>query len=170
MTALLIEPARGLTAALGEELRRHKGEQLSRQALRDLVRVADTLAGVLLSAWASVRERLAAEGFEGRDLAQMCQILLDGIDDSLAGFEQLVEMAKESGLTPEAAGLPDLEARLPALREARPRVAEVLGVATRPPRPVDEARLAGARAALERGEFVTADDEYLARLRAGGDF
>src|SRR5262249_22939910 len=113
MTALLIEPARGLTAALGEEMRRHKGEQLSRQGLRDLVRGADTLAGILLSAWASVRERLAAEGFEGRDLAQKCQVLLDGIDESLTGYEQLVEMAKESGSTPEVAGLPDLEARLP---------------------------------------------------------
>jgi hypothetical protein len=30
--------------------------------------------------------------------------------------------------------------------------------------------LAESRASLDRGEFVTVDDEYQARLRAGGDF
>jgi hypothetical protein len=63
-----------------------------------------------------------------------------------------------------------LEVKLPALREARPHVAAALDLATRPARPVDESKLAESRAALDRGEFVTLDDEYLARLRAGEEF
>jgi hypothetical protein len=170
MTALLTETAHDLTRRLGEELRRRDGERLRRQVLRDLVRSADALAGIILSAWAWVCETLEGEGFEGGELALKCRVLLEGIDGSLAGYEQLLAMADASGLTPEAAGLKDLEAKLPALREALPKVAEALALATRPARPVDEALLAESRAALERGEFVTVDEEYLARLRAGGDF
>jgi len=170
MTALLIETTRDLTTRLGEELKRRKGERLQRQVLRSLVLGADALAGIILSAWAWVRETLEEEGFEGRELARKCQVLLDGIDWVLAGYERLLEMAEESGLTPKAAGLHELEAKLPALREARPQVAEALALATRPPRPVDERALAESRTALDRGEFVPLDDEYLARLRAGEDF
>lgn len=173
MTALLTETARELTARLGEELSRPKGEKLKRQVLRNLVRSADALAGITLSAWAWVRETLEAEGFEGGELAGYCRVLLgaiDGIDGGPAGYDRLLAMAEKDGLTPEAAGLRELEAKLPALREARPTVAEVLALATRPPRPVDAARLAESAAALQRGAFVTVDGEYLARLRAGEDF
>jgi hypothetical protein len=170
MTALLNETTRDLTTRLGEELRRREGERLRRPVLRHLVRSADALAGITLSAWTWVRETLEGEGFEGCEMARHCRVLLDGIDGGLAGYERLLALAEASGLSPEAAGLHDLEAKLPALREARPTVAGALGLATRPPRPVDEALLTESRAALERGEFVTVDDAYLARLRAGGDF
>jgi hypothetical protein len=170
MTALLTETTRDLTTRLGEELRLREGEKLRRRVLRNLVRSADALAGITLSAWSWVRETLEGEGFEGRELAGYCQVLLDGIDGTLAGYERLLALTNESGLPPEAAGLPDLEAMLPALREARPQVAGVLGLATRAPRPVEEAMLAGSQAALDRGEFVTVDDDYLARLQADGDF
>ena len=155
MTALLTQTAHDLTTRLGEELRLRKGEKLKRRVLLNLVRSADALAGIILSAWTWVRETLEGEGFEGGELAGYCQVLLDGIDGELAGYERLLAFAEEDGLTPEAAGLRELEAKLPALREARPKVAEVLALATRPPRPVDEARLAESGAALERGEFVT---------------
>jgi hypothetical protein len=170
MTALLTETAREVTTRLGEELERRKGEKLKRRVLRNLVRSADALAGITLSAWAWVRETLESEGFEGGELAGHCRVLLDAIDGGLAGYDRLLAMAEEDGLTPESAGLLELEAKLPALRDARPAVAEVFALATRPRRPVDEAKLAESRTALERGEFVTADDEYLARLRAGEDF
>ncbi len=171
MTALLIEPTRDLTTRLGEELKRPKGEILERRILRNLVWGANALAVITLSAWAWVCETLEEEGFEGRELAGYCQVLLDGIDGTLAGYERLLAWAEESSRTPEAARLlQSLETRLPALREARPKVAAVLALATRPPRPVDEATLAESRAALDRGEFVTVDDESLARLRAGEDF
>jgi hypothetical protein len=97
-------------------------------------------------------------------------VLLEGIDGTLAGYERLLALAEEAGLTPEAAGLKKLEDKLAALREARPKVVETLGLATRPARPINAATLAQSRAALERGEFVTVDEEYLARLRAGEDF
>src|SRR5437867_1478158 len=168
MTALLTETTRDLTTRLGEELRRREGERLKRQVLRNLVRSADALAGIILSAWAWVSETLEGEGFEGRELAGHCQVLLDGIDASLAGHERL--LAEAAGLVPEAAGLRDLEAKLPALREARPKVAAALDLASRAPRPINEATLAEAKGALERGELVTLDDDYLARLRAGQDF
>jgi hypothetical protein len=157
MTALLTETARDLTTRLGEKLKRAEGERLKRQVLRNLVRSADALAGLTLSGWAWVSETLEEEGFEGSELTQSCRELLDGIDESVAGYERLLTLAEASGLTPEAAGLKSLEAKLPALREVRPRVAETLEFATRSPRPVDEAKLAEARAALDRGEFVKFD-------------
>ncbi len=170
MTSLLTKVTRELTTGLDEELRRRKGERLKRQLLRTIVWNADALAGVTLSAWTWVRETLEEEGFEGRELAGKCQVLLDGIDGGLAGYDQLLALAEESGLTPEAAGLHDLEAKLPALREARPKVAAALALATRPPPPIDEAKLAESKAALKRGEFITLDDESLSRLRSGEDF
>ncbi len=168
--ALLTETAHDLTARLDAELSRREGERLRRQMLRNLVCSADALAGITLSGWMWVRETLEREGFEGRELARHCQVLRDGIDGVLAGYERLLALAGASGLTAEDAGLHDLEGKLPALREARSKVAEALGLATRPPRPVEEAKLVESRAALERGEFVTINDEYLARLRAGEDF
>ena len=97
-------------------------------------------------------------------------MLLEGIDWILLAYERYPPQAEESGLTAEAAGLPDLEGKLPALREARPKVAEILDLASRPPRPVEEAMLAESKGVFDRGEFVTLDDEYLARLRADEDF
>jgi hypothetical protein len=170
MTALLTETTRYLTSQLGEELRRREGEKLKRQLLRNLVRSADALAEITLSAWMWVRETLEEEGFEGEELTRHCLVLLDGIDGSRAGYVRLVALVDASNLTPEAAGLRDLEAKVEALREVRPKVAAALELAARPRRPVDEAVLAESRAALDRGEFVTLDDAYLARLRAGEDF
>ena len=170
MTALMIEPARDWMARQAEESRRRKGEKLGRQVLRALVWNEDVLAGIVLAIWKWVHETLEEEGFEGRELARHCQLLLDGIDGSLARYEQFTADAEEAGLTPEAAGLRDLEAKLPALREARPKVAEILNLATRPPRPVDEAMLNESKDAFARGEFGVLDDEYLARLRTGQDF
>jgi hypothetical protein len=169
MTALLLETTRDLTTRLSVELRRREGEKLKRQAVRDLVGSAAALAGLTLSAWTRVREALEEEGFEGRELIRHCQLLLGGIDGTLSGYKRLVALAEESGLTPEAAGLPDLEAKLAALRESRPRVVAVLRLAARLPRPVDEAVLAESRAAIERGESIPLDD-YLARLRATEGF
>jgi hypothetical protein len=170
MTALLTETTRDLTSRLGEELKRQRGERLLRQVLRNLVCTADALAGITLSAWRWVSETLETEGFEGRELAGHCQVLLDAIDGSLAGYDNLLAIARTSNLTPEAAGLQDLESKIPALRAARPKVAETLHLATRAPRVVDEATLAASTAALESGKFVNVDDDYLARLRAGGNF
>src|SRR5262249_9001814 len=109
------------------------------------------------------------EGFEASELTRHCQILLDGIDGSLAGYERLVELARASGLTPETAGLRDLEAKLPALRVARPDVARALDLALPPRGPIHASVIAQSQAALDRGEFVNIDDDYLARLRAGED-
>lgn len=170
MTALLIETARDLTARQAEELRRWKGERLNRQVLRVFVWNEDVLAGITSAIWKWVRETLEEEGFEGRELTEYCQLLLEGIDGSLSRYEQLLTWAAEAGLTPEAIGLSDLEVKLPALREARPKVVEILNLATRPPRPVDEAMLNKSKGAFERGEFVTINDEFLARLREGQDF
>jgi hypothetical protein len=171
MTTLLAETARDLTAQLDAELKqRRQGEKLNQQLLRQLTWNADTLAGITLSLWKWVCNALEGEGFEGRELAQYCRLLLEGIDTSLAGHERLVAMAEASGLPPESTGFLDLEAKLPALREARPKVAAMMDFATRTPRPVDEATLAASKGAVERGEFVTLDDEYLARLRAGEEF
>jgi hypothetical protein len=172
MTTLLTDTARDLTTQLDEglrreELRRQKGEK---QLTRRIAWNADALAGITLSIWEWVRETLEEKGFEARELAGYCRLLLEGIDLGLSGYEKLLAMAKEDSLTPEAAGLRGLEAKLPDLREARPKVAEMLDLATRQPRPVDEARLAESGAALQRGEFVNIDEEYLARLRAGEDF
>src|SRR5438128_769144 len=129
MTALLTDTTRDLTSRLGEELRRREGEKLRRQALRNLAGSADALAGIILSAWTWVRETLEKDGFEGRELAHHCQVLLDGIDGSLAGYGRLLALTETSGLTSEAAGLQSLEAKLPALRETRPEVAGALGLA-----------------------------------------
>lgn len=170
MTALLTETACDLMARLTEEEKRWKGERLKRQVVRILVFSADIMAETILKAWKWVRETLEVEGFEGRQLARQCQLLLDGIDWLLPAYERFLAQAVASGLTPEDAGLPDLQAQLPALRDERPKVAELLGLVTRPLRPVDEAMLAESRAAFDRGEFVTIDDDYLARLRAGEDF
>jgi hypothetical protein len=170
MTTLLKDMTHGLTTRLGEELRRQEGERLSRRLLRTLAVNADVLAGITLSAWKWVRETLEAEGFEGRELAEYCRVLLEGIDLGLTGYERLLVQAKDSNLSTEAAGLRDLEAKLPALREARTEVAGALALATRRPRPVDAAKLAESTVAFQRGEFVNIDEEYLARLRAGEDF
>jgi hypothetical protein len=170
MTALLTETTRDLTTRLTEELSRREGAKLKRQILRGLAGATDVLARISLSLWTWVCETLEGEGFEGAELHGHCRVLLDGIDESLTGYEQMLRLAEAAGLTPAAAGLDELEAKLPALREARPKVAEVLGVVSRPARAIDEAALAESRAALDRGEFVTIDEQYLARLRAGEDF
>lgn len=170
MTALLIETTRDLATRQAEELKRRRGEKLRRQVLRKLSLNENVLAEITLSIWKWIRETLEEEGFEGRELAGYCQLLLDGIDGRLSGCELLLAKADEAGLTPKAAGLADLEAKLPALREARPKVAGILELATRAPRPIDEAMLKKSKQAVEHGEFVTLNDEYLARLRAGQDF
>jgi hypothetical protein len=170
MTALLTETTRHLTTRLDEELKRPRGERLRRQALRQFARGADVLAEITLSSWAWVCETLEEEGFEGREFAGYGRVLLDAIDGVLSGYERLLALAAEAKLTAEDAGLHDLEAKLPALREARPRIAEALSLATQPPGPIDEKRLAEGRAALDRGEFIVLDDEFLDRLRAGGSF
>jgi hypothetical protein len=95
---------------------------------------------------------------------------LDAIDWILAAHERFQAQAAASGLTAEAVGLRDLEAKLPALREARSNVSASLSIATRPPRSVEETVLADSKAAFERDEFITVDDDYLARLRSGEDF
>ena len=170
MTALLTETAHDLMMRLTEEEKRCIGERLKQQVLRHLVSSTDVLAEVILKAWKWVYETLEADGFEGRQLARQCQLLLDAIDWILPAYDRYLAKAAEAGLTPEAAGLPDLEAKLPALREARPKLAEILDLATRPPRPLNEAMLNESKAAFERGEFVTLDDEYLAHQQAGQDF
>jgi hypothetical protein len=170
MTALLIETTHDLTARLDVELRQQQGERLRRQVVRSLAWSADALAGIVLSAWASVREALEGEGIEGRELARYCRVVLEGIDGGLAAHEGLLTQAKAAGLTPEDAGLLGLEGRLPALREARPQVEAALALATRPARPVDEAMLSRSRAAHGGEGPVTVDDEYFARLRAGEGF
>ena len=170
MTALLTDATRDLTTRLGEELKRPHSETLTRQPLRTLGRSADALAGITLSTWQWVCETLQEEGFEARELAGHCRVVLDGIDGGLAAYERLLAQAKASDLSQEDAGLRALEAKLPALREARPKVAAALDLSARPPQPIDEEKLAESRAAFERGEFVAIDDAYLARLRAGEDF
>ncbi len=175
MTALMesaMESARDWTARFGEELmqeesRWQQGERLQRKVLRSLVWNADVIAAITLGAWGWVHELLENKGFEGGELASKCQVLLKGIDLSLAGHDRLLALAKASGLTSEAAGFHELEAKLPALREARPMVAEALALASRPPRPIDVVMLTASRAALDRGEFVVLDDDYLARVQAG---
>jgi hypothetical protein len=170
MTALLTETIRDLTTRLDEALMRWQGEKLTRRELRNLVGSTDVLAGIILSTWKWLRDTLEEEGFEGRELKRRCQLMLYGIDWILAAHERFLARAAASGLTAEAAGLRDLEAKLPALREARPNVDATLSVASRPPRSVEKTVLADSKAALERGEFITVDDDYLARLRAGEDF
>jgi hypothetical protein len=171
MTAQLEKTARDLMKRQAKEARRRKkAARRKRQVLRDLVWNENVLAGIILSLWKWVRETLEQDGFEGRELVSKCQVLLAGIDGCLTRYEQFVVDAEEAGLTSEAVRLQDLEVQLPALREARPKVAELLDFSTRPPRSIDEAMLNKSKEAAEHGEFVTLDDEYLARLRAGQDF
>lgn len=167
MTALLPETTRDLTKRLDAELKRLEGEKLTRQELRNLVGSTDVLAGIILSTRKWLRETLEEEGFEGRELMRHCRVLLDGIDWILAAHERFRAQAAASGQTAEIAGLRDLKAKLPALREIRPNVVAALSLAARPSRPVEEAMLADSKAALEKGGFITVDDDYLARLRAG---
>ena len=169
MPALLTETTSNLTSRLDEELRLNRGEKLSRQVLCNLVKSADILAGLALSAWAWVRETLEREGFEGRELAATCKVLVDGIDGGIEAHKQLLALAKSSGHSPETVGLKDLEAKLPALQAARPKVVEVHDLATRGNRPDDLTLLAETSAAMEKGQFVTMDDEYLNRVRANGN-
>ena len=170
MSALLIDITHAFTTRLGEELTPQEGERLTRKVLRGIAGDTDVLAGISLRAWTWVRETLEGEGFEGRELTRHCKVLDEGIKGCLVGYERLQKQAEESGLTAEAAGLRDLEAKLPALREARDAIGQALRLAAQPSRPVDDKALADSAAALERGEFVTLDDQYLARLRAGADF
>jgi len=177
MVALLTE-TRAWTKRLHEELNQQgaeklpqqEGERLRRRLLRQLAWQADALAGVILAAWKWIQETLGEEGFEGRELLGYSEVVLEGIDEGLTGYERLSALASEAALTPQAIGLRDLEAKLPALREARPKVAELLALATRPPRPVDESLLAESKATIERGDFVIINDEYLSRVQAGEDF
>jgi hypothetical protein len=170
MTALLPETVCDLMARLTEEEKRWAGEKWKRQVVRNLASSTDVLAGIILAAWNGVRETLELEGFEGQWLGRQCKQLLDGIDWILPAYERFVAQGQESGLTSEDARLQDLEAKLPALREARPRIAEVFGLTMQPAKPIDGEMLAASRTAFERGEFVIADEGYLTRLRAGQPF
>ncbi len=170
MTALLMDIIHDYTPRLDEELTRQEAEKLTRKVLRRIVGDTDTLAGIALRAWKWVRETLEGEGLEGRELTRYCQVLQEGIKGFLGGYERLLKQAEASGLTAEAVGLRELEAKLPALREALAAVGQALSRAAQPSRPIDEKALAASAASLERGEFVTLDDQYLARLRAGEDF
>src|SRR5438034_11412642 len=115
MTALLMDITQTFTTRLGEELTRQEGERLTRKVLRGLAGDTDALAGIALRAWKWVRETLEGEGFEGRELTRHCKVLHEGIKGCLGGYEHLLKQAEESGLTAEAAGLRELEAKLPAL-------------------------------------------------------
>src|ERR1051326_789826 len=99
MTTLLLEPTHDWITRLNDELKRWKGERLQRQVLREIVWSADVIAWVTLSAWKWGRETLESDGIEGRKLAEYCQVLLEGIDMSLAGHERLMQMAESAGLT-----------------------------------------------------------------------
>ncbi|HBI42745.1 MAG TPA: hypothetical protein DDY78_07795 [Planctomycetales bacterium] len=169
MTAILTETTRHLTTQLGEELKRPQGNWQRRPALRQFVRSTDMLAEITLSTWAWICETLEDGGFEGREFAGYCRVLLEAIDGALSGYERLLALAAEAKLTAEAAGLPDLDVKLIALREVRPRIAEAFSFATQPPRPIDEKRLAESIAALERGEMIDCDDEFIDRFVAGGN-
>jgi hypothetical protein len=170
MIAILTETTRHLTTQLGEELKRPQGNWQRRPALRQFVRSTDMLAEITLSTWAWICETLEDGGFEGREFAGYCRVLLEAIDGALSGYERLLALAAEAKLTAAAAGLHELEAKFPALREARPRIAEAYSLATQPPSPIDEKRLAESIAELERGEFIDLDDEFIDRLRAGDNF
>ena len=170
MTTLLMDITQDFATRLSEELSQQEGERLTRKVLRRVVGTTDGLAGIALRAWKWVRETLEEEGFEGRELVGHCKVLDEVMKGCLVGYERLLKQAEESGLTADDAGLQELEAKLPALREARAAIGQVLSLAAKPSRPVDEKALADSAAALVRGEFVTLDDQYLARLRAGEDF
>jgi hypothetical protein len=165
-----METTRGLTVRLGEELRLKRGESLRRQVLCNLVKSADILAELTLSAWAWVSETLEREGFEGQELTEYCQILLGGIDATLKSHQLLRAKAQSLGISNEIAGLHGLEAKLPSLENIRPKIAEVLGLASPPHRSVDESKLAESTAAIEKGQFVSLDNDYLDRLKATGAF
>lgn len=167
MTARLTETVEDSLERLIEEEKRCVGEKATRHALRSLASNADILAKMILKAWKWLQETLEAEGFEGRQLADRCRVLVEAMDWILLAHERFLAQAKAAGLTAEDAGLQDPEAKLPALREALPKVAALLGLASRSPHPVEEARLVESKNAVARGAFINIDDEFLARLRAG---
>jgi 2-phospho-L-lactate guanylyltransferase (CobY/MobA/RfbA family) len=158
MTAILTEATRDLTTRLSEALGQQKKEKLARRMLRNLVRAEDALVTITLSAWNSVCEAVEAEGFEARELAAQCKVLLDGINLSLGAYEKFLEIAEASEISPKEAGLEEVKARLPLLKEVQPKIASLLEFATRPPKPLDEARLNKAREDFECGRFVTLND------------
>jgi hypothetical protein len=155
MTAILTEATQDLTARLSEALGQQKQDKLARRILRNLVRAEEALVNITLSAWNSVCEALEAEGFEGRELAAQCQVLLDGIIVALGACDKLRESAAASGISLGEAGLVELESRITLLREIQPKIASLLELATRPPKPLDEARLDKARQDFEAGRFIT---------------
>jgi 2-phospho-L-lactate guanylyltransferase (CobY/MobA/RfbA family) len=158
MTAILTEATHDLTARLSEALGQQKKEKLARRMLRNLVRAEDALANITLSAWNSVCEAVEAEGFEGRELAAQCQILLDAINVSLGAYHKLHDIAAASEISPDEAGLVELESKIPLLKEVQPKIASLLQFTTRPPKPLDEVRLNKAREDFECGRFVTLND------------
>jgi 2-phospho-L-lactate guanylyltransferase (CobY/MobA/RfbA family) len=158
MTAILTEATHDLTARLSEALGQQKKEKLARRMLRNLVRAEDALVTITLSAWNSVCEAVEAEGFEARELAAQCKVLVDGINLSLGAYEKFLEIAEASEISPKEAGLEEVKARLPLLKEVQPKIASLLEFATRPPKPLDEARLSKAQEDFECGRFVTLND------------
>ncbi len=99
MTALLTETAHDLMLRLTEEEKRYVGEKLRGQMVRGLVSGTDLMAETILKAWKWVRETLEGEGFEGRQLAHQCPLLLDGIDWILPAYARFLAQAEASGLT-----------------------------------------------------------------------
>jgi hypothetical protein len=170
MTTLLVDTARDLATRLGNELKLRRGEKVFQLKLRELVEASDALIGIILTCCAGLRETLEREGCEGRRLAKYSKGLLEVTDSALAEGDETLGLANNVGVDSTEAGLPQLSSKLAALRESRPYLADVVAMATRPPRPIDEARMAESDAALERGEFVNVDDEYLRRLHAGEDY
>jgi hypothetical protein len=158
MTAILTEATHDLTARLSEALGQLKKEKLARRMLRNLVRADGALANITLSAWNSVCEALEAEGFEGRELAAQCKVLLDGVNLSLGAYEKLLEIAEASEISPQEAGLEEVKARIPLLEEVQPKIALLLELATRPAQPIDEARLNKSLEDFECGKFITLND------------
>lgn len=158
MTAILTEATQDLTARLSQALGQQKKEKLARRMLRNLVRAEDALVAITVSAWNSVCEALEAEGFEGRELAAQCQVLLDGINVSLGAYDKLRDIATASEISPIEAGLVELESKIPLLKEVQTKIASLLELATRPPKPLDETRLKKSLEDFECGRFVTLND------------
>jgi hypothetical protein len=164
-STLLPDLAEGMTSKLRREVERGQAGGLDHRALGDAVVALRVLADLNRHTWDGVRAVLAGGGCEAGLLAERCRFLLKGLDELASLHEALRALA--GPVPPERSpGLQEVGPVVAEVLALRPAIADLLAFATRPPAPVDPARLAAADRAFAEGRVVKGRD-VIARLRSG---
>jgi hypothetical protein len=151
---------------LVQTLSRLGGSKVSRYKLAVMLRTAVALAQLQREFWNDVQAMVKEHGMEASSLAESCLFLLTEVKENRRSFDlirQLIpaDLPTNSDL---ATLFRQLTEDMQAVEASEQPIREWFTLATKHPKPVDEARIHQGRAAVEAGRFKKGND-LIARLR-----